>query len=126
MTTKRILIIDDEEHIREVVQLCLEIEAGWNVLSAGSSFEGMVLAEEKQPDAILLDVMMPDVDGLGTLQQLHANPRTEQIPVILLTGNVYLQEQHELAQLGVNAVIAKPFDPLTLATQMAQILGWEL
>lgn len=126
MTAKRILVIDDEADIREVAQLSLEISSGWEVLTAASGREGLAKAEDKQPDAILLDVMMPDMDGPNTFQQLQSNPKTKDIPVIFLTAKVQAVEQRRYAQLGVTAVLTKPFDPVMLANQVAEALGWQL
>jgi CheY-like chemotaxis protein len=120
--TKRILIIDDEPDIREATQLCLEIARGWEVLTAASSAEGLKKAEHEQPDAVLLDVMMPDVDGLVTFERLQANPATHRIPVILLTAKAQASERRQFTQLAIAAVITKPYDPLTLADQIAAIL----
>ncbi len=124
MTAKHILIIDDEEDIQEVAQLALELVGGWQVSTAGSASEGLLLAEAQQPDAILLDVMMPDIDGIATFQKLQANPATEQIPVILLTAKVQSIDQRRFAQLGVTGVIPKPFKSMNLAHQVAELLGW--
>jgi len=117
-------VIDDEDDIREVAQLCLEMLGGWQVLTASSGSEGLVLAEVEQPDAILLDVMMPDTDGIATFRELQANRITQHIPVILLTAKVQSADRHQFAGLGVTALITKPFDPLTLAEQVAAALGW--
>ncbi|MEW5859095.1 MAG: response regulator [Cyanobacteriota bacterium] len=126
MTTKRILVIDDEEDIREVAQLSLEMAANWDVLTASSGREGLAKAEVEQLDAILLDVMMPDWDGVTTFQQLQANPATQHIPVLLLTAKMQAADKRRFAQLGVTAAIAKPFDPMTLADQVAKSLGWDV
>lgn len=125
MSTKRILLIDDEDDIREVAQLSLEMVGGWDVISASSGREGLEQATIQQPDAILLDVMMPELDGLGTFQRLQANQTTQQIPVILLTAKVQSTDQRKFAQLGVSGVITKPFEPLHLAQEVAAILGWD-
>lgn len=124
MTTKRILIIDDEEHVREVVQTCLETLGGWNVLSAASGREGLLRAQAEQPDAILLDVMMPEMDGVVFLRQLRSNPVTQDIPVVLLTVMAYGFNPQQLTELGVQGAIAKPFNPVLLTDQIAQALGW--
>ncbi|MEW6499331.1 MAG: response regulator, partial [Cyanobacteriota bacterium] len=79
-----------------------------------------------QLDAILLDVMMPDWDGVTTFQQLQANPATQHIPVLLLTAKMQAADKRRFAQLGVTAAIAKPFDPMTLADQVAKSLGWDV
>ncbi|HEY9850570.1 MAG TPA: response regulator [Leptolyngbyaceae cyanobacterium] len=126
MSAKRILIVDDEYRIREVIKLTLEMMAGWEVLMADSGAEGLSIAELEQPDAILLDMMMPDMDGTVTLRYLQANLATQQIPVLLLTAKLPIGGEPQFTQLGAKAVIPKPFDPLSLANQIAEILGWEL
>lgn len=118
----KILIIDDEPDIREATQLCLEIAKGWLVETAGSSREGLEKAAIAQPDAVLLDVMMPDMDGLVALQHLKANPSTEHIPVIFLTARAQSVDQRQFTKLAIAAIITKPYDPLTLADQIAMIL----
>jgi CheY-like chemotaxis protein len=120
----RILIIDDEDDIREVAALSLETVAGWDVVTANSGAQGLARAIEQQPDAILLDVMMPGMDGPTTFRELRKNPITSHIPVILLTAKVQSNDQRRFADLGVEAVLLKPFDPLTLSTQIADVLGW--
>ncbi|MGK7902072.1 MAG: response regulator [Hormoscilla sp.] len=126
MTVKQILVIDDEADIREVAQLSLEISSGWEVMTAASGRDGLATAEAQQPDAILLDVMMPDMDGPTTFQKLQNNPSTKNIPVIFLTAKVQAAEQLRYAQLGVTTVLTKPFDPVMLANQIAAALGWQL
>ncbi|MBD2481670.1 MULTISPECIES: response regulator [Planktothrix] len=126
MTPKHILLIDDEDDIREIAQLSLEMLGGWVVLLANSGREGIQQAQTHQPDAILLDVMMPELDGLATFQQLQANPVTQGIPVILLTAKVQSADQRNFKELGVSGLITKPFEPLALAEQVAKILGWTL
>jgi CheY-like chemotaxis protein len=86
VTARRVLLVDDEDDIREVAQVSLEMTAGWEVLTAGSGNEGLATAAAEQPDAILLDMMMPDMDGPTTFQSLRANQSTQHIPVVLLTG----------------------------------------
>ena len=121
---RRILIIDDEEDIREVAALSLETVAGWDVLVAGSGAAGIAKARESRPDAILLDVMMPGMDGPTTFRELRAIPETSQIPVILLTAKVQAADQKRFSDLGVASVMFKPFDPLILARDIAEVLGW--
>ncbi len=123
--TKRVLIIDDEPDIREVAQLSLEMVRGWEVVSAGSGAEGLRRAGEEKPDAILLDVMMPEMDGPAVLARLQSDPATAEIPVLFLTAKVQGADQRHLAGMGVIGVLAKPFDPLTLADEMADRLGWD-
>jgi CheY-like chemotaxis protein len=126
MNSKRILVVDNEEYIQEVAQISLETVAGWEVILASSGLEGLVKAEHEQPDAILLDVMMPDMDGLATFGRLQANPATRSIPVILLTAKVQTIDRQNYADLGIRSTIAKPFSPLGLAQQMATALGWKM
>jgi len=121
----RILIIDDEEDIREVAALSLETVAGWEVTSASSGAQGLNRAIEQNPDAILLDVMMPGMDGPTTFRELRNNPITAHIPVLLLTAKVQSSDQRRFADLGVEAVLFKPFDPMTLSQQIASVLGWK-
>jgi CheY-like chemotaxis protein len=121
----KVLIIDDEDDIREVAALSLESIAGWDVVMASSGAQGLARAIEHQPDAILLDVMMPGMDGPSTFRELRANPSTAKIPVLLLTAKVQSSDQRRFADLGVEAVLFKPFDPLTLSDQIADVLGWK-
>jgi CheY-like chemotaxis protein len=123
--TKRILLIDDEAPLRRVTQLTLKITAGWEVLTASSGLEGLNQAELEQPDAILLDLMMPEMDGIVTLKELRKNPATQHIPVILLTAKVQVNAQLQLQQLRVSAVLIKPFDPEHLVGQIKTALLWE-
>jgi CheY-like chemotaxis protein len=121
----RILIIDDEDDIREVAALSLETVAGWQVYMANSGAQGLARAIEHQPDAILLDVMMPGMDGPTTFRELRKNPATARIPVLLLTAKVQSSDQRRFADLGVEAILFKPFDPLTLSNQISTVLGWK-
>jgi CheY-like chemotaxis protein len=121
-TVKQILVIDDEDDIRKLTQTCLEIMGGWKVLTASSGSEGIAVAQTAKPDAILLDVMMPDMDGTSTFQQLQANPATRNIPVILLTARGRFSDRKFYTELGVKGVINKPFNPLKLAAQLAAVL----
>jgi len=124
LTAKRILVIDDAEDVREVAQVSLELVGGWEVLTASSGLEGVAKAIVEQPDAILLDVMMPDQDGQTTFLQLQANSSTQHIPVILLTAKVLPADSGQFAGLGIITVIPKPFEPLNLPSQVANALGW--
>jgi CheY-like chemotaxis protein len=123
---RRILIIDDEDDIREVAALSLEATAGWTITTAASALEGIRTAAnaEPKPDAILMDVMMPGMDGPTAFRQMQQTPGVAGIPVILLTAKVQGIDQRRFAGLGVAAVLFKPFDPLALAGQIAKVLGW--
>ena len=122
---RKILIIDDEDDIREVAALSLETVAGWEVIRASSGAQGVARAAEHRPDAILLDVMMPGMDGPSTFRELRRNSTTSAIPVLLLTAKVQGTDQRRFADLGVEAVLFKPFDPLTLSRQISSALGWK-
>ncbi|MBP5973788.1 response regulator [Brasilonema sp. CT11] len=119
---KCVLIVDDEEDVRAIAQMGLEMATDWNILCANSGKEALVIAATNQPDVILLDMMMPDMDGRSTLQQLKANPTTQHIPVILVTAKIQKSEQESFADLDVAAVFAKPFRPLKLADQINAVL----
>ena len=123
-TPKRILIVDDEDDIREVAQVSLELVGGYEVLTASSGCAGVERARGAQPDAILLDVMMPAMDGPATLVALRADPRTRDIPVVFLTAKTHAAERQRLGQLGAAAILTKPFDPLKLAGDVAKALDW--
>lgn len=124
MTMKRLLVIDDDDGVREIVQFSLEAVAGWQVLTAASGDEGLSKAAAELPDAILLDVMMPELDGAGTFRQLQENAKTCRIPTILLTAKATTNEYNQLMQLGVAGVITKPFKAQDLVAQIQQILAW--
>lgn len=123
MTTKRILVVDDDEDIQDVARVALEIVGGWEVITASSGSEGLDLAASQQPDAILLDVMMPDLDGIATLKQLKANATTQKIPVILLTAKVQSGDRDRFAPLDIAGIIPKPFKTMLLAERVAEIIG---
>ncbi len=125
MSTKRILLIDDEKSIRLVIQVCLNQLTDWTVLTAASSVDGLCRAETEKPDAILLDLMMPDMDGLTVLKKLKENPKTSAIPVILLTAKLWPTDYNQSEQWELAGILSKPFDPLNLANQIAKILNWQ-
>ncbi len=122
VATKRILIVDDDADIREATQLCLEITGQWEVLKAGNGPDGIAIAQSEKPDAILLDMMLPGMDGLTILQRLRENAETQQIPIIILTAKAQTHEQQYFGQLKVASVITKPYDPLTISDQIALAL----
>jgi CheY-like chemotaxis protein len=121
---KHILLIDDDDDVREVAAASLEVVAGWRVSSANSGPVGLEMAKQIQPDAILLDVMMPKQDGPATLLALRGDSATASIPVIFLTAKVLAIELERLREIGASGTLAKPFDPMTLATEVSEILGW--
>ncbi|MBD2318238.1 response regulator [Phormidium tenue] len=124
MPTKRILIVDDEESIQTVVQFGIQMVADWDVLIASSGPQGIKTACDESPDAILLDVMMPDMDGIATFKALQSDPQTSQIPVIFLTAKAQTSERRQFNDLGVSGVITKPFNSLDLPDQIVKMLDW--
>lgn len=121
--TRRILVIDDEEAIRLIIKASLELTAGWTVLSAASGAEGLSIAQTQQPDAILLDMMMPEMDGIALFHRLQAQPLTQDIPAIFLTAQVIATERQKLENLGAGMIL-KPFEPIAIARQIKTLLNW--
>ena len=119
-----VLVVDDDESIREVAQMSLELVGGWTVTTASSGPEAITAASAKRPDAVLLDVMMPGMDGPTTCRLLHENPGTRDIPIIFLTAKVQRTEQKEWDELPIAGVLAKPFDPMRLCRSVSSLLGW--
>ncbi|MEL7420276.1 MAG: response regulator [Cyanobacteria bacterium J06555_3] len=120
--SKSILIIDDESDVKDIAQMGLEMAADWNVMTASNGREGLILAEDDQPEVIILDLMMPEWDGKETLKQLKANRNTATIPVILMTAKTQSAIALELTELDLAGVITKPFRPLELSAQITDIL----
>jgi CheY-like chemotaxis protein len=125
VSRRTVLLVDDEPDIRAVVELALGTVAGWEVLTAGGGADGIALAAQHRPDAILLDVMMPELDGPATLEALREREETRAIPVLFMTAKAQAGELSRYASLGVAGVIPKPFDPMTLHERVSAALGWE-
>ncbi|MGB3296445.1 MAG: response regulator [Phormidesmis sp.] len=121
---RRILVIDDEASILVVVKTTLEITAGWKVITTDSAMAGFEIAKREQPDAILLDVVMPDLDGVTVFQKLQMEPQTQDIPVIFLTAKARYVERESLEHLGSAGMIYKPFEAGAIADQVKTLLGW--
>ncbi len=115
-----VLYVDDEEDIREVVALSLQLDSGLAVAIRGSGVEALAYLESQIPDLVVLDVMMPNLDGPATLAQMRKRPETAAIPVIFLTAKARRDELDRFLELGAIGVIAKPFDPMTLALQLRE------
>ncbi len=118
----RVLVIDDEEDVRYIARISLGKVGGMTVIEASSGEDGVERAKCDRPDFILLDMMMPGMDGVATLHQLRAAEETAGIPVIFLTAKAMASEVQRLKNLGARSVILKPFDPLTLAGILRAIL----
>jgi len=114
----KILIVEDEDDIRTIIRLSLERLGGMAVIEACGGRAALELALSERPDAILLDVMMPELDGAATLEALRRDEVTARIPVIFLTAKALPGEVERLRSLGAVAVLTKPFDPAALAGQV--------
>ena len=119
---KKVLIIDDEEDIRRIAHIALTRLGGMEVFEAAGGDEGVRLAEKAKPDVILLDMMMPGVDGAATLGLLRRNAATADIPVIFLTARAQSTDAATIQQMGARGLLSKPFDPTTLALDLRAIL----
>lgn len=124
MPTKRVLIIDDDPCIRELVYICLSEIGKFEAISAGSGREGLDKAFQEPPDAIVLDLSMPQMDGMEVLRQLQACQATQTVPVIILSALASRLNIEWMSQLGVVETILKPFNCLTLPTQIATACNW--
>ncbi|MGV2826635.1 response regulator [Myxosarcina sp. GI1(2024)] len=122
--SKRVLIVDDEPEILFVLQRVFEDFAGWRALTANSSAEGLYKARTEPIDSIILDVSMPEMDGFQFVECLQSNSETLAIPVVLLTAKVTPSDRAKFATIKIAGFIPKPFDPMTVWTQVADILGW--
>lgn len=122
MSAGRILVVDDEDDIRRVATLSLERVGGWEVVPASSAAEAVAAAEGGGFDAVLLDVMMPDVDGPATLERLRPILGSG-VPVVFLTAKVQPADVERLRGLGATGVLAKPFDPMRLPGELAELLA---
>jgi CheY-like chemotaxis protein len=122
VTIAKVLIVDDEEDIRFISQIAARDLGQWEVILAGSGEEALALAERERPDVILLDVMMPGMDGIATLAKLRADPATAEIPVIFLTAKVQKPELEHYRDLGAVGTICKPFDVMELPNEVRRIV----
>ena len=118
---QRILYIEDEADLQWLVKHILESAGGFEVLVCGSGAEGLRCMESFAPDLVLLDVMMPEMDGFGVLRALRARPEGAAVPVVFLTARA--QEGDEYRALGADGVIAKPFEPNVLVEQVRVYTG---
>lgn len=119
----RVLYVDDEPDIREIALLALSLDPGLEIREAASGREALAIMDEWLPDMVLLDVMMPGLDGPSTLACLRENPATMDVPVVFITARAQSQEVQGFTTLDALGVIAKPFDPMTLAQQVRAFLS---
>lgn len=124
MSSRRVLVVDDDDMIREVAKVALESVAGWQVSTARNGEEARRVACQQRPDLVLLDVMMPALDGPSTAALLRADPATQELPVIFLTAKMQLATDQWGRPPNLVGVISKPFDPMSLADEINRIVGW--
>lgn len=113
---KTVLYIDDDDDIREIAQMCLELDADFTVRVAASGPEGIAIAREWLPDIVLIDVMMPGMDGPTTFCELASHEDTKNLKVVFVTARAQPQDTASFLEMGVAGVIAKPFNPLELSS----------
>ncbi|MET0695523.1 MAG: response regulator [Propionibacteriaceae bacterium] len=124
MSSRRLLVVDDDDAIREVAQMALEIVGGFTVQTASSGSDAWTKVQRDAPDAVLLDVMMPGMDGPTLLSHFRSDPRTRDIPIIFLTAKIQAGDRRDWDNLDIAGVIAKPFDPMKLSADISRLLGW--
>jgi CheY-like chemotaxis protein len=120
MSRGRLLLVDDDDDIRAIARISLERIGGWEVVAAASADEAEAAAREAAPDVVLLDVMMPDVDGPATLERLR--PLIGGATIVFLTAKTQASDLDRLRALGAAGVIAKPFDPMALPGEVAGLV----
>jgi CheY-like chemotaxis protein len=124
MSPGRLLLVDDDDDIRTIATISLERVGGWTVVAAASGAAALEAAAQDGPfDAVLLDVMMPDMDGPATLEGLRAGPLPADVPIVFLTAKLQPADQTRLNSLGAAGVLAKPFDPMVLPQDLERMLG---
>lgn len=119
---KNVLMVDDDAAIRRVAEISLSRIGKLNVMLASSGAQALEILETFLPDAILLDVMMPGMDGPGVFKAIRANPAFENIPVIYMTAKAQKHEVQNYFESGISGVIIKPFDPVTLPLEVNSIV----
>jgi two-component system alkaline phosphatase synthesis response regulator PhoP len=122
MASKKILAVDDERHIVRLIQVNLE-RAGYQVVTAFDGPEALKKVDAEKPDLVVLDVMMPKMDGFEVLKRLQANPETRDIPIIMLTAKAQDADVFRGWSSGVSAYLTKPFNPLELLTFIKRIFS---
>jgi CheY-like chemotaxis protein len=118
----KVMIVDDDEDIRLICEIAIRRIGKWDVVAAASGEEALALARSERPDVILLDVMMPGIDGPTTLARLRDQPETRKVPVVFLTAKAQQREVDRYLRLGAAGVICKPFDVIKLADEIRAIV----
>lgn len=119
----KILYVDDENDIREIAGMALELDSDIELRTSASGADALSIVQEWLPDLILLDVMMPGMDGPETLARLRQNPVSASIPVVFITARTQPEDIETFMALGAASVISKPFDPMTLATNTRKLFA---
>ena len=122
MVGRTVLVVDDDDEVREITKMALEIMGGWDVIQTDRGAKALVLAAQHLPDVILLDVMMPEMDGITVFGRLQDDIVTCDIPVVLLTAKVRVGHSQLWDDLPVAGVISKPFNPTTLTQQIDELV----
>ena len=122
--TRSLLIVDDDADVRRLAVLSLSKIGGYEVQSVESGEACLAHLAESVPDAVVLDVNMPDMDGPATLLKIRDGATTHAVPVVFLTAGVVEADMDRLHALPVTGVLHKPFDPMQLPAQLAALLGW--
>ena len=116
-----ILVVEDERDIRKIVRISLEEIGGFNVETCCSGMEALEKLQQQKPDLVVMDVMMPNLDGPATLDKIRQIPSLEDLPIIFITAKVQPHEVKTYLALGILGVISKPFNPLKLPDQIRQL-----
>ena len=117
----RVVVIDDDADLRTLIKLTLEFTAGWEVTTAADGAEGIEAVRSLKPDAAVIDIMMPDIDGYEVCRRLKADPETADVPLVFLTARKEI-DQARIAEVGARGVVVKPFDPENLAIELRAVL----
>jgi CheY-like chemotaxis protein len=121
MNSIKLLLIDDDEDNRALIKFALEIDTNWEILTAPNGIEGIIKAESQRPDIILLDLIMPDLDGFSVYEVLKQNLITRDTPVIFVTAMVNNKVLTKLKKTNINGIITKPLNTISLATDIARL-----
>ncbi len=119
----KVLLVDDEDDIRKIAKMSLEFVGHFETVAVASAPEAIELARRDRPDLILMDMMMPGMDGLAALDEIRRTPELDAVPVMFLTAKVQRTEVERYLACGALGVIQKPFDPMTLPTEIRRLLA---
>lgn len=119
------LVVDDDEDVRGITEIALGHVGGWEIITAPGGLRALDLAREHRPDVIVMDLMMPDMDGITTFHELQRHEESRGIPVVLLTAKGAIGDAQPWDGVGLAGVISKPFHPMTLAAEVAALVGWD-